>query len=196
MSIVLLTSGGLDSTLMTVLARESGITIHPLFIDYGQISRKKELTACRAVFKKLELPQPEILDVAGFGKFFPSGITNSKKHILDDAFLPGRNFLFLLLGAAYAYNVNADAVAIGLLNEETSIFPDQTKTFIRKAEDAMTQALGRKITVLTPLMSFSKTDVISLAETKGIRGTYSCHAGLDKPCGICIACREFLTKEA
>lgn len=195
MSAVLLTSGGLDSTLMAVLAQESGITIYPLFIDYGQISREKELTACRAVFRRLGLPQPEILDMAGFGKFFPSGLTDSGMNIIEDAFLPGRNFLFLLLGAAYAYKVNANAVAIGLLNEEFSIFPDQTRAFIEKAEDAISQALGTKIIVLTPLISFSKADVILLAETKGIKGTYSCHTGLDKPCGVCIACKEFPIKE-
>jgi len=195
MSTVLLTSGGLDSTLMAVLAQESGITIYPLFIDYGQLSREKELTACRAAFKKLRLPQPEIVDVSGFGKFFPSGITNSKKHIIEDAFLPGRNFLFLLLGSAYAYKVNADAVAIGLLNEESSIFPDQTKAFIEKAEDAIAQALGTRILVLTPLISFTKADVVSLAKAKGIKGTYSCHGGFDNPCGVCIACKEFPPKE-
>ena len=35
MSIVVLASGGLDSTLISVMAEEEGVETFPLFIDYG-----------------------------------------------------------------------------------------------------------------------------------------------------------------
>ncbi len=47
MSMVTLVSGGLDSTVMAVLAKEEGLTQHPLFIDYGQLGCRRELRACR-----------------------------------------------------------------------------------------------------------------------------------------------------
>ena len=195
MSIVPLVSGGIDSTLMAVLAKEAGLTIYPLFIDYGQISRDHELAACKSVFKKLDLPEPKIADVSGVGSLIPCGLTNPQMHVFEDAFLPGRNMLFLLLGASYAYKMNANSVAIGLLDESASIFPDQTKKFTDEAESVITLAFGCKISVLTPLISFTKMDVIRLAKEKGISDTYSCHSGTDKPCGECIACREFQRKE-
>ena len=47
MSIVTLVSGGLDSTLVAKLAQEEGLRQHPLFIDYGQRSRDRELEGDR-----------------------------------------------------------------------------------------------------------------------------------------------------
>jgi 7-cyano-7-deazaguanine synthase len=81
-------------------------------------------------------------------------------------------------------------VAIGLLNPVDSLFPDQTADFLRKAEDMIEVAMKKRITVLAPLIEFTKVDVISLAKTRGLRDTYSCHAGGDEPCGKCVACIE------
>jgi len=195
MSIVTLVSGGLDSTLMTVLAMEEKIEVYPLFLDYGQLACERELASCRRVFQNLQIPGPEVVNVAGIGKLVPCGLTSLDKKIYEEAFLPGRNLLFLLAGAAYAFRMNANSVAIGLLDESASIFPDQTKNFTNHAEKLLSQAIGQPICILTPLIKFTKNDVVTLAAAKGISGTYSCHAGQKEPCGICIACREFQTKE-
>lgn len=58
MSIVTLVSGGLDSTLMSVLAKEEGLNLFPLFVDYGQICGEKEWEACLRVHSRFELPAP------------------------------------------------------------------------------------------------------------------------------------------
>jgi 7-cyano-7-deazaguanine synthase in queuosine biosynthesis len=41
MSIVTLVSGGLDSTLVALLARDEGLEQYPLFVDYGQRAKDK-----------------------------------------------------------------------------------------------------------------------------------------------------------
>ena len=51
-------------------------------------------------------------------------------------------------------------------------------------------AMGKRINVLTPLIEFSKGDILLMARARGLSGTYSCHAGGDTPCGICVACKE------
>ncbi len=192
MSLVTLVSGGLDSTLMAIFAKEEGIKQYPLFIDYGQICKKQELRSCLSVHKKYGLPDPEIMDLNGYGKLISSGITDSKYHIHNEAFLPGRNLLFLLAACSYAYQKNSSAVAIGLLNEENAIFPDQTKNFVTNSERLIKKTIGRDIKVLTPLMTFTKKDVIEMAKKKNLVGTYSCHAGLKQPCGVCVSCIEFI----
>jgi len=93
---------------------------------------------------------------------------------------------------SYAYQSNSSSVAIGLLSEEYHIFPDQTEEFIRKAESLLNLAIGREIKILTPLIKFSKSDVMALAQSKHIDGTYSCHAGTYPPCGKCVSCLEVL----
>lgn len=190
MSVITLVSGGLDSTLMVVMTKEEKIIQHPLFIDYGQINRNKEWVACLSVHEKYKLPKPSIMDLKGFGGLIPSGLTNSTLRVNEDAFLPNRNLLFLIAGSSYAYVKNAEAVFIGLLSEEFRIFSDQTKDFLSKTQEISQFSLGRRITVLAPLMDFSKQDIITLAKEKGIFGTYSCHSGTETPCGICISCME------
>jgi 7-cyano-7-deazaguanine synthase len=192
MSVVTLVSGGLDSSLIALLTKEEGILQFPLFVDYGQICKEQELKACSSILTNLGVPPPAVINLSGFGNLISSGLTDTKMRINEDAFLPGRNLLFLLAASSYAYQKNADAVTIGFLSEEFHIFPDQTSSFAKSAQETISIALGREIKILTPLLNFTKHDVIELAKKKGIYGTYSCHAGTAEPCGVCVSCLERL----
>lgn len=190
MSIVTLVSGGLDSTLLSVLAAEEGVAIHPLFIDYGQRCAAQEWAACQALHVKHGLPSPRRMPLTGFGEVVRSGLTDPALRVNEDAFLPGRNLLLLVAAAGYAHQVGASAVAIGLLNDEDHLFPDQTREFIHQSERLLELALGHPVKVATPLVQFRKADVIKLAAAHGIEGTYSCHTGSQEPCGVCVSCIE------
>jgi 7-cyano-7-deazaguanine synthase len=106
--------------------------------------------------------------------------------------LPGRNLLFLLVAGSFAYINNCSAIAIGLLNDKHHLFPDQTKAFLEKTEQLFATTFNRKIKIITPLMKFTKKDVVAMAKHKKISGTYSCHSGRKQPCGKCISCLEFI----
>lgn len=190
MSVVILASGGLDSTLAGVLAKEEGVPAFPLFIDYGQRAAKLEWQACQRVHKLLKLRTPVRMDISGFGQVIVSGLTSKKNNVKADAFTPGRNLMFLLMASAYAFQKSASAVLIGLLAERFALFPDQRELFVEHAERAIESALGKAIRIVTPLSQFSKADVIRLARDKGVHGTYSCHAGTKIPCGRCVSCLE------
>ncbi len=191
MALVTLVSGGLDSTLMAVLTKEQGLKQFPLFIDYGQLAARRELAACKATFRKLRLPAPAVLRIPGYGALIKSGITDSRMNVVRDAFLPGRNTLFLLAGAAYARQKRAQAVCIGLLDEARHLFPDQTSAFLSSMEHLLRDAVSYPIAVKAPLAQLNKQAVIELASQKRITGTYSCHRGGKVPCGKCISCAEF-----
>ncbi|MGB8707955.1 MAG: 7-cyano-7-deazaguanine synthase [Dehalococcoidia bacterium] len=190
MSVVTLVSGGVDSSLMAIIAHEEGLTQFPLFIDYGQICKNQEWSACLNLHSKFQLPRPVVMNLQGFGQLIPSGLTKRNMRVNEDAFLPGRNLLFILAGCAYAYITGANAVAIGLLSQEHHLFPDQTTEFINGSETLIALAIGRQIRVITPLINFTKHDVLQIAKRKGIDKTYSCHAGTIPPCGICVSCQE------
>ncbi len=191
MTTIALVSGGLDSTLMTVLSLEAGVEVKPLFINYGQLAFKREYEACIATFEKFKLPTPVLVDLSGVGSLIRCGLTDSKFHIKDEAFLPGRNLMFLLMAAAYGFQNDSKTVAIGLLSEANAIFPDQTKDFIRSAESTISLAIAWPTKIIAPLLEFTKADVVELAQQKKIIGTYSCHLGEKDPCGGCIACLEY-----
>jgi 7-cyano-7-deazaguanine synthase len=196
MSVVTLVSGGLDSLVVARLSQEAGLTQYPLFIDYGQRARDQEFAACVRGMEKLGLPAPTVADLSGFGRLIRSGLTDRSQDVYKDAFTPGRNLLFLLAAAAHAAKLDADAVSIGLLHEDASLFPDQTRRFLASAEATLALAVDRPVRILAPLAEFHKRDVVRLAEEKGLTGSYSCHLGEDEPCGECIACREFLFEGA
>jgi 7-cyano-7-deazaguanine synthase len=180
---------------MAVLVKEEGVTQHPLFVDYGQLGRERELMACQSNFAKHDLPAPTVADLSGYGRLLSSGLTDRAKDIYTDAFLPCRNLFFLTVAAAFAFQCGASSVGIGLLNERFSLFPDQTSAFLNEAEAILTQALGKSINVVAPLMTFSKADVMRVAKDRGITATYSCHAGTEIPCGVCVSCREYIGLE-
>lgn len=191
MSVVNLVSGGLDSTLIAVMMQEEGIEQFPLFIDYGQRAAIREWDTCQTVHSRHGLPTPVRMDLSGYGEVISTGLTRESLDIRTEAFTPGRNLIFLLMGAAYAHQVQANSIALGLLAEKYCLFPDQRADFLLKAESTLTAALGHSINIVTPLFEFSKADVVELARQKGISGTYSCHVGGGTPCGTCISCMEF-----
>lgn len=190
MAIVTLVSGGLDSTVMALLAQEAGLEQHPLFVDYGQRATAAEWRACRSVFKRHSLPTPVKMNMSGFGKRVSTGLTSERFDIVADAFLPGRNLLLLLAGAAYAAEIEANEVAIGLLDEAHRLFEDQSRDFLERSEQVLRTATAAPVAVRAPLMGFTKRDVLELARQRKLRGTYSCHAGTERPCGKCLSCRE------
>lgn len=194
MRVVTLSSGGVDSSVTMLLLKKRNYSVFPLFVNYGQLSVEREWRACQSICKFLGL-QPERMDVQGFGKLIPSGLTNSDCDVEKEAFLPTRNLLLLTLGAAYGYAKAAHVVAISLLSNP--IFPDQTSDFVQEAQKTISKALGIDVTILAPLITLDKSDTLRLARKYGlpIEETYSCHSGGEKPCGHCISCQERIAAE-
>jgi 7-cyano-7-deazaguanine synthase len=189
--VVCLSSGGLDSVVCLHLLREQKLKPLPVFIDYGQRNRDREFEALQTNLKSGNFSEPVVLNVSGFGKVIRSGLTDSSLRVLEDAFTPNRNLLFLVLAASVAHTKAISRIALGFLSEKTAIFPDQTDVFLTKAEDALTESLGVNFRIVAPLRDFVKADVVELAKTLGIHSTYSCHLGGSTPCGNCIACKEY-----
>src|SRR5687767_6438500 len=131
---ICLASGGLDSLVCLSLMRRHSISVLPLFIDYGQRSRERELSSLQQNCLDHRFPEPHVLNVSGFGASIKTGLTDPSKPVLEEAFTPGRNLLFITLAASVAYTKGARNIVMGLLSERTTIFPDQNDRFLRAAE--------------------------------------------------------------
>jgi 7-cyano-7-deazaguanine synthase len=181
----------LDSLVCLELARRGGISTLPLFVDYGQRNRDRELASLRAGCTEHRFASPVLLDAKGYGSVVKTGLTDPSRPVLEQAFTPGRNLLLIVLAGSVAYYRGARTILLGFLSEETTIFPDQTDRFIGAAEGALSEALGTDMFIACPLRAFVKSEVVALADRIGIKSYYSCHAGGDSPCGHCIACLEY-----
>lgn len=193
MSVVLLASGGVDSCVLAALYAERGLDVWPLFIDYGQLAAKREWAACRAVMATLGVNEPTRMDLSGFGAVIRSGLTDSQLDVNKDAFLPSRNLMLLIAASAFAFQRGGTEIVMGLVDEGARLFPDQSSSFLQKAEEAVAEALGLDVRITAPLLGLSKSDVLALRAGFGLEGTYSCHRGGDRPCGDCVSCRELIT---
>jgi len=194
MKVVVLISGGIDSIVVCKLIEKQGDVVLPLFINYGQLAAEKEWDSCQNLLEWCHLPKPTKMDLSDFGHKIPSGLTNIQKDIYQDAFLPGRNLLFLVVASSYAFSQGSRTVAIGLLSESSHLFPDQTQEFVVNTNFTINSAFGDNFVILTPLINFNKPDVIKLAEKFNIplAKTYSCHSGKTEYCGKCVSCMELI----
>jgi 7-cyano-7-deazaguanine synthase len=188
---VCLASGGLDSTVCLFLLREQGLEALPVFVNYGQRNERKEWNALVSSCGANKFSDPVYFEFSSFGKIVRSGLTDASLRVLEDAFTPNRNLLFLTLGSAVAKTKGVQNVVVGLLSEPTTIFPDQTDVFLRTAETAISESLGSQIRIHCPLRDMTKKDVVLYARKHRISNYYSCHSGSDEPCGRCIACLEY-----
>ena len=80
-------------------------------------------------------------------------------------------------------------MAISLLSEKSQRFPDQTEEFLVNANFAINSAFADYITILTPLINFTKVDIINIAKWYGlpIEDTLCCHPGENEVCKSCTA---------
>ena len=189
MVVVPIVSGDIDSLVMCKILNNERQEQHPIFIDFGQISNEEEWEACRNVFKSCNLPLPEKIDLRGYCRSIESDVNGDCRASYINAFLPGRNLMSLMAAASYAYQRGIKIIAIALLSDESHLFPDQTEEFLVNANFAINSAFEDRITILTPLINFAKSDIINIANWYGlpIEETLCCHPGRNGVCKNCTA---------
>jgi 7-cyano-7-deazaguanine synthase len=193
---LVLHSGGLDSTVCLLLARESGAQVISLGIDYGQ-KHIVELHYANVQCAKYGIERI-MLKVAWNKPNLTVPINRSieeMRQAVSPAFLPGRNALFLALACAEAAAQSISEVWIGVNAVDFSGYPDCRPEFIASFQAMISTAIPNGPKIISPLLHRSKPDIAREAKRLGIsRGeTWSCYKpevteeGL-RPCGRCDAC--------
>ena len=203
---VVLLSGGLDSYTAAAAAIRDGFSISALSINYGQ-RHSRELEASKAVAKalgavrhlELELDLTRIggssltsvaLDVPKDQPIDPS--------VIPSTYVPARNTIFLSLALGWAEVLGSSDIVIGVNALDYSGYPDCRPEFIRAFEQLARLATragveGRPLTVHTPLLHLSKSEIIRLGLSLGLDYglTHSCYDPMPggAPCGRCDSCR-------
>ena len=108
-------------------------------------------------------------------------------------YVPFRNGIFLSIATAIAEKHEAQALFIGVVQEDSSGYPDCTDTFINKIQNAMNQGTKDEtnLEIITPLVHMSKAQIVqkSLQLNVPLKYTWSCYANEHKACGVCDSCR-------
>ena len=194
--IVVLHSGGMDSTVCLLMAVNAGHDTLSLGIDYGQRHRV-EMDFAANQCERLGVER-RIIGVRWTKPTRPIPTCRTVEEMpltVSPAFLPARNVIFLSLAAGEAAGVGASEIWAGFNAVDYSGYPDCTPEFVRSYQQMLSVAVPNDLTVTAPLISWSKADIAQKAAELGLGpdDTWSCYRptqdqGTAVPCGSCDAC--------
>jgi 7-cyano-7-deazaguanine synthase len=201
---LILFSGGIDSTTALYWARNIFSTCHSLIVDYGQ-KHRLEVEMAQKIAGNLRSPYHVInLPLKGIAKSalmdqeteIPKSLQKAKNQQgIPHTYVPFRNGIFLAFAAAYGEPRGITHLVTGFNLIDSPDYPDTTKIFTRKMEEAInhgTSAVvtGKKIKIHTPLIGKSKKEIIQMGLQLKADYSYSitCYNGMEKPCMACPSC--------
>ena len=193
-------SGGMDSALAAQIAKNDGYDIVALHFNYGQRTEKKEFECFEKIANDLKAKEIQIVDLDFFSQIGVNALTDNSIEVPTDGIKPGvpityvpfRNGIFLSVAAAVAQKFSAEALYIGVVEEDSSGYPDCRESFIKSINSAINLGLNdNDIEIKTPLIHLSKADIVKKSLELGVKleHTWSCYKNEDKACGVCDSCR-------
>ncbi len=194
-------SGGMDSALAATIAKRDGYEIIALHFNYNQRTQNKELECFELITKDLNVKDKYVIDLDFFKQIGATALIGDEIDVPTEGIKPGvpityvpyRNGIFLSIAAAIAQKHNADALFIGVVEEDSSGYPDCRESFINSIEKSINLGLrdDSNLKIETPLIHLSKADIVKKSLELGVRleHTWSCYKNSDKACGVCDSCR-------
>lgn len=198
---VCIMSGGMDSTLTAYMMKEEGFEIVGVHFNYDQRTQSKELECFEAICDRLQVKNKYVLDLDFFAKLGASALTDKNIDVptagieegVPVTYVPFRNGIFLSMAAAIAEKEGANVIAIGVVEEDSSGYPDCRENYIEAMQKAIN--LGTKdatnIEIRMPLVHLKKSEIVEEAVKLDValELTWSCYKNEDAACGVCDSCR-------
>ena len=197
--VVILLSGGTDSSTLLYWLHYKGYEIYPLAINYKQ-RHVKELKAADNIVQSLGL-QLQTADISNNSFLFknssltdniemPEGHYASNNMILT--VVPNRNMVMLSLAAAYAVSCKADTIAYAAHAGDHYIYLDCRPEFYKAIAKAI--KLATEVELIAPFIRWTKADIVKwgLSAKVPYELTWSCYKGNELACGKCGTCNERL----
>ncbi len=197
---VIAVSGGMDSCVSAAIANFD-YNLAFAHINYGQRTVNRELIAFNQIADHYCVKERLIIDYTHLSKIGGSSLTDKNIQVpnadlenksIPNSYVPFRNANILSACVSWAEVLQASAVFMGAVYEDSSGYPDCRPDFF-SAFEKMSE-LGTKpetkIKIVTPIINLSKAEIVK----KGIELdaplhlTWSCYQNEDEACGICDSC--------
>lgn len=199
---LVLVSGGQDSATCLAWAKLMFKELYAISFDYGQ-KHVVELEAAVEIAKLAECKKHffvkfDILKELGNSALIgeqntiPISQAHPLKPELPASFVPGRNYLFLGIAAAKAFELGIHQLVTGTCQTDFSGYPDCRYNSITAVELALSLCMDHQFIIHTPLMWKTKAQTVTLMHTLGTlnwyKNTHTCYEGKRPPCGQCPSC--------
>ena len=198
---IILVSGGMDSCVTAAQAIKDSYEPFFLHVNYGQLTKKREQKAFNDIANYYNVKEKLIIDISHLALIGGSSLTdksiqvpkaNINNNDIPNSYVPFRNANILSIAVSWAETINAKAIYIGAVEEDSSGYPDCRQSFFNSFQKVIKYGTRpeTKISIETPLIKLSKNEIIK----KGVKMnaplhfTWSCYKSENMPCGECDSC--------
>lgn len=196
--VILLLSGGIDSTTLLAKLLNEGNEIIAISFYYGQ-KHSIELNYAKQNVAKYGIKNHHIIEL-DTTLFKSSALVNQDINITTyknekvpkgqvNAYVPFRNLLFISTALSLAESMNIEEIYIALNNDDRHNFWDCKTNFIKKVNAIA--ALNSTVQIKTPFINLTKNEVVKLAYQLNVdlKKTITCYQPIEeKECGVCLSC--------
>ena len=198
--IMVVLSGGLDSSVLLGVEVANGRNPRAVTIDYGQ-RHAREIAAARAVAAHYGVPHV-VVDLRGLATALPgSSQTDASVPVpeghYEDATMratvvPNRNMILLAVAAGHALAHGCDTVAYAAHAGDHAVYPDCRPKFVIALAQALKLCDYEPFKLLAPFLRHSKAQIAAMGAAYNVpmHLTWSCYVGGDRHCGKCGTCVE------
>jgi 7-cyano-7-deazaguanine synthase len=214
--VLVLFSGGQDSTVCLAWALDRYAHVETIGFDYGQRHgielecRLHVRAALHAQFPRWagKLGDDHLMDLSVLGQISDTALTRERsiemsQQGVPNTFVPGRNLLFFTFAAAVAYRRGLNMLIGGMCETDFSGYPDCRDNTLRALQVAISLGIDAPMTIEAPLMWMDKSQTWAMTDDLGgeplidvvIEHTNTCYLG-DRTqrhawgygCNMCPAC--------
>ena len=202
MKVVVVYSGGLDSTVALYLAVHNygAENVKAISFNYQSKHNDEEFKRAENTCKTLGVELSRI-DLSSVSKHLKSDLLKTGGEIpeghyeqsnMKQTVVPFRNGIMLSIACGIAESHGAKYVMLGNHAGDHEIYPDCRATFITAMNEAMAYGTYDNINIASPFVTYSKADIVVEGSRLGVDwvNTYSCYKGGEVHCGKCSTCFE------
>ena len=174
-SVIVLLSGGIDSTACVQYYLKNGFSTSAVFIDYEQLPVKMEESSVKKICSYYNI-NLNIIRVNG-------------PEYCKKVEIKGRNAIFVLLALMF-YPKHVGIISLGI--HSGTPYYDCTENFSNDIKNILNGYSNGKIRFEAPFLKWNKKMIYDYCKLQKIpvELTYSCEIGINGPCGECPSCKD------